>query len=104
MTFPSPIAKSCALYCLQLLIHNTAVSHGVYAGVILGQDTGVAADGMLFTPIRMSFRQLIERLLIQTRMDGKNVLLPLNIEVLQFKVQILRSVIPVVYIRTTVDQ
>jgi hypothetical protein len=42
------------------------------AGVILGQDTGVAADGTLFTPTQMSFRQLIERLLlIETRMDGK---------------------------------
>ena len=88
MPFLSPIAKSCALYCLPLLIHNAAVSRGMHAGVSLGQDIGVVADCTLFTPIRMSFRQLIERLLLIDTDGWENVLLPHSAEVLQIKAKL----------------
>ena len=51
------------------------------AGVILDLGSGVAADGTLFTLICMSFRQLIERLLLlvtETRWTEKRVALILG--------------------------
>jgi len=51
LQFPSAILESFAVESLLLVVHKTLFLHGMRAGVVLGQDPGVVANGTLFTPI-----------------------------------------------------